>query len=208
MEVPIELHGDRTGNCVRVAIALEEAGLPYVVSRVDLSRGEQREARHLHLNPAGKVPTIVDRSCEPLLVLSQSNAILLYLAKRSGSLLPWGNPALKALACERFFYFLTDVIAPSHAAFQLRSLGRDGESARALQERSLMALAAAERYLSEAEYMSGPEFGLADIAAVTIALASADSLDWSQTPRLRRWYEKNLRRSAVQRGLHAFDPPI
>jgi hypothetical protein len=44
MDVPIELHGDRMGNCVRVSIALEEAGLAYVVSRVDLSRGEQREA--------------------------------------------------------------------------------------------------------------------------------------------------------------------
>jgi GST-like protein len=73
MDVPIELHGDRTGNCVRVSIALEEARLAYVASRVDLSRGEQREARHLHLNPAGKVPTIVDRSCEPPLVLSQND---------------------------------------------------------------------------------------------------------------------------------------
>jgi hypothetical protein len=48
MDVPLELHGDRTGNCVRVSIALEEAALAYVVSRVDLAalpvRGNPRRA--------------------------------------------------------------------------------------------------------------------------------------------------------------------
>jgi hypothetical protein len=47
---PIELYGARTGNCLRVSIALEEAALPYVVRRVDLRRGEQRRPEHLALN--------------------------------------------------------------------------------------------------------------------------------------------------------------
>ncbi len=72
----IEVYGDRTGNCLRVTIALEEAAIGYSAFRVDLARGEQREALHLRRNPFGQVPTIVDRRVEPALVLSQSNAIL------------------------------------------------------------------------------------------------------------------------------------
>ncbi len=203
----IEVYGDRTGNCLRVTIALEEAAIGYSAFRVDLARGEQREALHLRRNPFGQVPTIVDRRVEPALVLSQSNAILLYLAEGSQTLLPQNNPVARALVYERFFYFVTDVIAPSHGAFQLRRLGKDGDSAKALSMRSLEALMAAERYLSDAPYMSGREFGIADIAAVSIARNSADALEWSRLPSLRTWYESALARPGVQRGLRAFGEP-
>jgi hypothetical protein len=62
-DIPIELYGARTGNCLRVSIALEEAALPYVVRRVDLRRGEQRRPQHLVLNPMGQVPTVVVNGC-------------------------------------------------------------------------------------------------------------------------------------------------
>jgi GST-like protein len=137
----IELYGARTGNCLRVSVALEEAALPYVVRRVDLRRGEQRQPEHLALNPVGQVPTIVvnrEHGQSPLIV-SQSNAILFYIAERvPGRLISDVYPILRARTYERFFYFLTDVIAPSHSAFALRSIAPSNESA-FLDQRSMAA---------------------------------------------------------------------
>lgn len=202
---PIELIGARTGNCLRVAIAFEEAGLPYRVRRLDLRQGEQRSTAHLALNPAGKVPTIVDRSAGGELVLSQSNAILLYAAdRRPGLLLPL-EATERAIALERFFYFLTDAIAVSHAAFFLRSTG-DREASVALDARSIAAIQDADRFAENSPFMAGEHFSLADIAAFTIGAASKRHIDWEVAPSLKRWFREIEQRPSIQRGMTAFDP--
>src|SRR5215813_1252341 len=119
---PIILYGAPTGNCIRAAIALEEAGLPYVVRKIDLRNGEQHSASYLSLNPAGLVPTIVVQAeGVDSLVITQSNAIIFYAAERAaGRLLPKEGDAQRALVLERFFCFVTDVIAPSYASFLAR----------------------------------------------------------------------------------------
>ena len=61
MNSTIELHGAQTGNSVRAAIALEEAGLTYTPRLVDLSSGAHQGADHLALNPLGKVPVLVEK---------------------------------------------------------------------------------------------------------------------------------------------------
>jgi GST-like protein len=97
----LELYGARTGNCLRAAIGLEEAGLAYGVRHVSLSRGEQRAPAHLALNPAGKVPVLVGRSGfeAPDFILTQPNAILFYAQERSaGRLLPPAGRKIRA-AC-------------------------------------------------------------------------------------------------------------
>jgi GST-like protein len=201
---PIELFGTKTGNCLRVSVALGEASLPYVVRRIDLVRGEHRTPAHIARNPAGKVPTIIIHSVGGhTLTLSQSNAILMYLAdKAPAKLLPVGDPRRRASALERFFYFVTDVIAVSHAAFALRISGGDGTF---LDRRSLAALELAETFLSDSRYMAGDDFTLADISAFTIALAYEAQLDWQRLPRMQGWFRDVAGRAAVQRGLHAFD---
>jgi len=202
----IEIHGARTGNCIRVSIALEEMQLPYKVTLIDLLHGQQREPAHAALNPAGKVPTIIERSSSGVeFVLSQSNAIILYLAdKAPGVLLPAHDFEAKAIAYERFFYFITDVIAPSHAAFRLRT--SDFQSAaKILDCQALSMLKAAERFLLNSDYMAGNSFTLADIAALTITLVYKQDIDWSELPRLDRWFKNVNSRPTVQRGLQAFD---
>ncbi len=62
MNPKIELYGAPTGNSLRAAIALEEAGIPYTARRLNLQANEQRDLSYLALNPAGKVPTLVDHS--------------------------------------------------------------------------------------------------------------------------------------------------
>jgi GST-like protein len=208
-DIPIELYGARTGNCLRVSIALEEAALPYVVRRVDLRRGEQRRPQHLVLNPMGQVPTVVvnETRGEPPFVLSQLNAILFYVAERvPGRLFSDVAPELRVRTYERIFFFLTAVIAPSHSAFVLRSIA-PGNQSKLFDQRSVAALVRAEAFLADSRYMAGESFTLADIAAFTITIAHRARTEWGHLPGLRQWFEDVQARPTVNRGLRAFDVP-
>ena len=205
MRTILELYGAQTGNCIRAAIALEEAGLAYTSKLVDLSHGEHTGFDHLALNPAGKVPVLVEKEegREPF-ILTQSNAIILYAAeKAAGRLLP-ENDRDRATALERFFFFVTDVIAVSHAGFSLRATSaRDGQTI--LEDRVLATLETAERYVVHDEFMAGKTFSAADIAGFTITQSVKSDLPWSKLPNLRRWFERIEGRPAVKRGLQAFN---
>ncbi|MET3712302.1 GST-like protein [Sphingomonas trueperi] len=200
----LELIGARTGNCLRVAIAMEEAGLAYAVRRLNLRDGEQRSPSHLRLNPAGKVPTLIDRRGPETLTISQSNAILLHLARTTSGLLLPEDPARHALALERFFYFVTDVIGPSHAAFRARQLG-DDDAADHLDGVAVMALAAANAFPAPGGYMAGDNVTLADIAAFTIAGSYRTVLDLGKFANFVAWYQRMGTRTAVLRGMGAWD---
>jgi len=200
----LELIGARTGNCLRVAIALELAGADYMVRPLDLRAGEHRSPAHLRLNPAGKVPTLVDARSGEVFILSQSNAILLHLDQLyPGKLLPQQHLA-RAAALERFLYVLTEVIAPSHAACRLRRTG-ETEAAERLDEAAVDALRFVETYLAPGGNMAGEQFSLADIAGYTIATSYEDVLDWHAHPNLADWFRRAAQNQAVSRGMRAFD---
>jgi GST-like protein len=205
MNTSYQLYGAPTGNCIRAAIALEEAGLPYTVRAVDLANGEHRSAAYLALNPAGRVPVLVeDQQNGPPVVITQSNAIILYAAEQAtGRLLP-NDSLARAVVYERFFYFVTDVIAVSHAAFFLRGAGVPEGQAR-LVERMLAALESAEQFVRDEPYMARKTFSIADIAAFTITQSVESQLPWAQLPNLRRWYEQIAARPAFARGLKVFN---
>ena len=76
-------------NPTKVALFLEEAGIPYQPIAVDTRTGDQFQAAYLGVNPNGKVPAIVDGD----VVVFDSNAILLYLAEKTGKFLPPNTPA-------------------------------------------------------------------------------------------------------------------
>jgi GST-like protein len=207
-EVPLELYGARTGNCLRVAIALEESGLPYEARRVELRAGAHRAPDFLRLNPAGKVPVLIDRRSAEEIVIAQSNAIMLHLAEAAPEqLIPTSGPSDRARLYERFFYFVTDVIAPNHAAFQLGASGGE-DGAGIFVRRSVGHLMASERFLEDGPFMLGERFSIVDIAAVTVAATLAPLVDWAEVPRLREWYALVSARPAVIRGMRAFDLPM
>ena len=203
----LELHGAKTGNCLRAAIGLSEAGLHYEIRHVDLGRGEQRGELHLALNPAGRVPVLVARGSvnAQAFVLTQSSAILFYAdAESPGRILPPHGDSARIRALETFFYFTSDVIALNAAAFSLRGPEFSGAAA-TLTERYLSAIAASERFLIDNEFMGGCSFSIADIAAFTITSAVRRHLPWDQLPRLAAWHDRIGRRPAVQTGMTAFD---
>jgi GST-like protein len=203
---PVTLYGAKTGNCLRVSIALEEAFIPYSVVNLNLDAGEHRLAKYVELNPLAKVPTLIDAfGPGGRHVISQSNSIMLYVAEKApGRLMPFARGPQRSRAHERLFFFITDVIAPSHAAFHLTQAS-DGQNAKALEARALSALCFAERFASESKFIAGDEFSLADIAGFTIAAAMEPLLPWEVLPNFKRWFDCIARRESVVRGLKAFD---
>lgn len=115
MKTTIELYGAPTGNCVRAAIALEVAGIKYAVRHVDLTRGGQRASGYLAINPAGKVPALVETTDNQRFVLTQSNAIILYADGKAPGRLAQGVVGVKvqlkraraALPATPYFCFTT-----------------------------------------------------------------------------------------------------
>ena len=88
----ITLYTAETPNGWKASIALEELGLSYEFRHIDLVKREQKEPWFLELNPNGRIPVIVDHDANDL-VLFESGAILLYLAEKTGRLLPRAEPA-------------------------------------------------------------------------------------------------------------------
>jgi GST-like protein len=203
MNPTIELYGAQTGNSLRAAIALEEAGTPYTARRLNLHANEHRDLAYLALNPAGKVPTLVDHTSTPALVINQSNAIIQFAdAKAPGRLAPAHPGPERDRVFDRYFFFVTDVIGPSHAAFFLRQAGWT-DAATAIDLRVIEQVVYAERFLT-GDFMAGDQFSMADISAFTIASSMRDRLDWAVLSRLSRWFDAIEARPAVQRGLKAF----
>lgn len=203
---PFVLYGMRTGNCIRAAMALEEAEMPYVVRHYDPRTPGEGEAEYRHLNPTGKVPTLIDLSQrnDPF-VLTQSNAIVLYAASKAPEkLLQAGDARTQARVLERFTYFVTDVIVPNHAGFFLKLQGETA-AAKVLSDRSMAAIADAERFAAASAFMAGDAFSIADIAAVTIIAAVADDLPWDRLPALSRWFSEVRTRPTFVRSASAFD---
>lgn len=82
----IQLYTDSSPNGFKITIALEELGLPYTLHHIHIDNGEHRQPEFLRLNPHGRIPVIKDD--ETGITLFESAAILLYLAEKTGQLLP------------------------------------------------------------------------------------------------------------------------
>ena len=83
----IELFTAPTPNGWKISVALEELGLPYTVRPVNILANEQKKPEFLALNPNGRIPVIVDHGNDDTAVF-ESGAILIYLAEKTGKLLP------------------------------------------------------------------------------------------------------------------------
>ena len=186
---------------------VEESGLVYEPRKIALARGEHRANPYLQLNPTGRVPTLIDSEGPggERLVLTQSNAIMLYIAEKSGTLLP-ASGVERARTLEWLFFFATDVIAPSAQAFILSRdpTGTHDDAVHRIKERALALYVHVDRRLADRPFLAGSAFTLADIAGYTITTAIEAELRWDALSYVRGWLERVGARPAVQRGRRIF----
>ena len=202
---PIELYAANSSNSQRVAIMLEVCGLPYAVHKVDLSRGEQRSDAFLAMNPAGAVPVIVDPDAAGgSLTLTQSGAILLYLAMKTGRHFPQ-DPRLRATAFQWFMFATTDFSSFSTMLFLTNMILPDKSSANArfFEERLSRYLMIANARLESRAFLAD-ELSIADFAMYPVVRARYDLVEHAaKLPHLVRWAEALAARPGVSRGMAA-----
>ena len=205
----IQLYSLPTPNGVKVAIALEEMGLPYDGHRIDFSKNDQFTPEFLSLNPNNKIPAIIDPEGpdgKPL-TLFESGAILIYLAEKTGKLLPQAN----RYEVLQWLMFQMGGIGPMfgqlgffhvYAGKEIED-PRPKERYRAESERLLKVL---DKALEGRDWIAG-DYSIADIAIapwlrnLRDGYKAADVTGWDQLKNVPAYLERFLARPAVQRGL-------
>jgi len=201
----IDLYMWGTGNGLRAAIGLAEAGLEYRVRKVDITKGEQKTPEFLKINPAGQIPAMVDSDGpggRPV-TLAQSGAIVLYAAEKSGKLLP-KDLARRALALHWFMQGCTDCAVTSGAVFQLENVAPEKVASNIdlFKARLATFFRHADRQLAGREFLAD-EFSIADIALYPVyALRKAVAEAAGGMDHLARWGERMAARPGVQKGMN------
>lgn len=185
---PIRLYTTTlSGHGHRVKLFLSILGLPYEVVELDMKAGDNRTPEYLKINPFGQVPTIIDGD----IVLFDSNAILVYLAKRYGDASWLPDDPQGAATVQRWLSLAAGQIAYGPCAARLVNVfGADLELDRAQAiAKKLFALLDTE--LSQKRYANGDNLTVADIAAHTyIAHAPEGGVSLAPYPHLRAWLER------------------
>jgi GST-like protein len=203
----IELHTGNTSNGHRAAVILEECGVPYRVHKYDLFKGEHRNSpEFMAVAPAGAIPVIVDPDGpggKPITV-SQSCAIILYVAQKAGKFMP-ADPAARVAAFEWLLQAASDVSAASGNVFFNTALlpEKSETNGKWFQARVLKMFGDADRRLGNNEYLAG-ELSVADFALYPVYAVRKGLVDEAgNLPNLTAWGARMASRPAVQRGMKA-----
>ena len=188
-------------NPAKVALFLEESGLPYELAPVDTRKGEQFDPAFLAVNPNAKTPAILDGD----VTVFDSNAILLYLAEKTGRFLPENTPAARGELLSWLMFVATGIGPYSGQAVHFKHFAPEPKDY------------AVNRYLYEARrhwgildqrlglrrYMVGDTYTIADMAVWGWARAVPFILGegaWSEMPNLQRHFDEISARPAAERA--------
>ena len=195
----IDLYTWTTPNGRKVSIALEELGLPYAAHAIDITKDEQFAPDFLKISPNNRIPAIVDRDNN--MSLFESGAILIYLADKTGKLMPKDGEGR---------YRVIEWLM-----WQMGGVGpMIGQAHHFLRQNPGKAPYAEERYHKEANRLYGvldrrlagrdfvaDDYSIADIAIWPwISRFEWHKVDLNQYPNVKRWYSAIAARPAVQKG--------
>lgn len=195
----IDLYTWTTPNGRKASIALEEMGLPYTAHAVDITKDEQFKPDFLKISPNNRIPAIVDR--DNGLQLMESGAILLYLAEKTGKLLPKGME--QRYRVNEWLMWQMGGIGPILGQVHHFAKYNPGKAPYA-EERFLKEAnrlyGVLDRRLAEREYVVD-EYSIADIAIWPwISRYEWQQIDFGRYPNVKRWYTQIAKRPAVQKG--------
>jgi glutathione S-transferase/GST-like protein len=197
----IDLYTCATPNGHKVSIALEEMALPYTLYTLDLQKGDQKTPAFLKINPNGRIPAIVDRS-EGDFAVFESGACLIYLAEKTGLLMPTDakgrSKVLQWLMFQMggigpmmgqanvFFRYFPEKIPSVIDRYQ-------GESARLFR--------VLDGHLADNEFLAG-DYSIADIANwAWVRTHRWSGVPLEGMPHLKRWVDAIRVRPAVLKGI-------
>ena len=197
----IELFTAATPNGHKISIALEELELPYALRVLDLGKQEQKQPWFLAINPNGRIPAIIDHDADDFAVF-ESGAILIYLAEKTGKLLPcdpqgrsrvlqWlmfqmGGIGPMMGQANVFFRYFPEKMQPVIDRYQ-------GECARLFR--------VMDGHLKDHEYLAG-DYSIADIANwAWVRTHRWSGVPVDDFPHLQRWLASIRARPAVQQGI-------
>ncbi|MBS0366490.1 MAG: glutathione S-transferase N-terminal domain-containing protein [Proteobacteria bacterium] len=207
----IDIYGMSSPNVVKVTIMLEECALGYRAQHVNVFAGEQHTPQFLAISPNNKVPVIVDHDREAPLAVAESGAILIYLAEKSGRLLP-SQPVQRSAVLQ---WLMVQVASVGPMFGQLvhftryAPAGNDYSTQRYSGEVRRI-LGVLDRRLGASPWLGGDDFSIADIATWPWIRTAASIFPWladppdalrRQWPALARWFDILAQRPAVQRGV-------
>ncbi|MFC3468903.1 glutathione binding-like protein [Massilia oculi] len=208
----LQLYSMPTPNGVKIPIMLEEIGLPYEAHKVDFAKDEQNSPAFLSLNPNNKIPAILDPDGpdgQPL-ALFESGAILLYLAEKSGKLIP--ADAAGRYRVIQWVMFQIGGVGPmfGQLGFFVKFAGKDYEDKRprdryVAESRRLLGVIDAQ--LAQHTWIAGNEFTIADIAVfpwingLLNFYEAEDLIGAGDFGNVRDALERFLARPSVRKGL-------
>ncbi len=206
----IQLYSQTTPNGVKVSIALEEMGLAYDAHYVSFGRKDQFTPEFLSLNPNNKIPAIIDPDGpggEPL-PLFESGAILLYLAEKTGQLLP--KDSKERWQTIQWLMFQMGGVGPmfGQVGFFHHFVGKPIEDPRPRQryyDEANRLLGVLDRQMQGRDWITG-HYSIADIAIcpwiknLIYSYKAGDQVGWAGFTHLHVWLDRFLARPAVQRG--------
>ena len=200
----IDVYFTPTPNGHKVSIMLEEVGLPHQLLKMDMLKGDHLTPDYRRINPNGRLPAIVDHAPigggAPLPVF-ESGAILLYLAEKSGQLMP-ADPRRRSQAQQWLMWQMASfgpMQGQAHHFIRYAPEGQDYPVARYRNE-TIRLLHVLNGRLKEAEYLAG-DYSIADIACSPWTRAiRAIGLTLDDFPDVARWFAAIGERPAVQRG--------
>lgn len=197
----IDLYTAPTPNGYKASVTLEELGLPYTVHAINLREQEQKNPEFLAMNPNGRIPVMLDRDADDL-VIFESGAIMVYLAEKTGQLMP-ADPAGKAKVMQWLMFQMAGIgpMMGNANVFYRYFPEKIPAAIDRFQNESRRLFEVLDTRLAQSEWLAD-EYSIADIAnwcwvrTYKWSGVSADGL-----PHLKRWRDAIRERPAAQRGV-------
>jgi glutathione S-transferase len=198
----IDLYTAATPNGRKISVMLEEIGLDYTVHHIDLGQQEQKRPAFLAMNPNGRIPVIVDRDNDDFVVF-ESGAIMIYLAEKTGQLLPQEEKARSRVI--QWLMFQMGGLGPMMGQANVLYRYFDEKIPAVIdryQHEGRRLLSVLDQQLTERDYLCD-EYSIADIANWCWAIShNWSGIDIEGLDRLSAWLERVAGRPAVEKGRH------
>jgi len=201
----IDAYSWATPNGHKVHIMLEETGLEYRVHPVDIGAGDQFKPDFLAISPNNKIPAIVDSDGpegKPLSVF-ESGAILIYLAEKTGRLLPQAPAARYATLQWLMFQMggLGPMLGQAHH-FRIYAPEKIEYAVNRYTNEAKRLYGVMDKQLGKTQYLASDEYTIADIASFPWTRSwQNQGIELAEFPNVKRWHEAIAARPAVQRGV-------